>query len=83
MSAVIVPEKKKKARISFSNTVAILKTCIIMHICLYKLLFHPRFVCPIPTALYHPARIRVDISLISPSFSRRLISWKMRVISWK
>ena len=30
------------------------------------LLFHPRFVVPIPSSLYHPARIRVDISLISP-----------------
>ena len=26
--------------------------------------FHPLFICPIPTALYHPARIQVDISLI-------------------
>ena len=25
-------------------------------------LFHPRFVCPILTALYHPARIRVDFT---------------------
>ena len=46
-------------------------------------LFPPRFVCPIPSALYHTAGKRGDISLISPSFSRRVISWKMRVISWK
>ena len=39
-------------------------------------LFHPRFVVPIPSALYHPARIRVDISLISPQFSWRVISLK-------
>ena len=48
-----------------------------------ELLFHPHFVSPIPSALYHTDRIRVDISLISRSFSRRVISWKMRVISWK
>ena len=28
------------------------------------MLFHPPFVCPIPSALYHPSRIPVDISLI-------------------
>ena len=50
---------------------------------LYKYLFHPRFVVPIPLTLYHPARIRVGISLISTSFSRRVILWKMRVILWK
>ena len=53
-------------------------------------LFHPRFVVPIPSALYHLARIRVDISLISPLFPTRvisleirLISLETRVISWK
>ena len=29
-------------------------------------LFHPRFVCPIPSALYHTASNRGDITLISP-----------------
>ena len=29
-------------------------------------LFPPRFVSPIPTALYHTSRNRVGISLISP-----------------
>ena len=37
------------------------------------MLFHLRFVSPIPSALYHPAKIRVDISLISTQFSRGVI----------
>ena len=35
-------------------------------LCLVVLPSHPRFVVPIPSPLYHPTRIRVDISLISP-----------------
>ena len=56
----------------------------------YDVLFHPRFIVPIPSALYHTAVNRVGISLISTSFSRRVILYEMRVIlyemrviSWK
>ena len=37
--------------------------CVLME---YRLLFHPRFIVPIPSASYHTAANRVDITLISP-----------------
>ena len=49
----------------------------------YPHLFHPRFIVPIPTALYHTARNRVDITLISPCFTRRVILLKNGLISVK
>ena len=56
---------------------------IYIYIYIYIFLFHSCFVSPIPSALYHTARNRGNITLVSPSFSKRVISWKMRVISWK
>ena len=56
-----------------------------MYVCMHvrTYLFPPRFVVPIPSALYRPAGNRVDISLISPQFARRVISVKNGVISVK
>ena len=47
------------------------------------LFISPCCVVPIPSALYHTAGNRVDISLISAQFSRRVISLKNGVISVK
>ena len=46
-------------------------------------LFPPRFVVPIPSALYHPAKNRVGISLISPQICHGVILLKNGVISVK
>ena len=48
-----------------------------------EFLFDPRFVSPIPTALYHTAGNQVNISLISTQFSRRVILLKNGVITVK
>ena len=56
---------------------------IYVYIYIYIYLFPPRFVVPIPSSLYHPAKIRVDISLISPQFATGVILLKYGVISVK
>ena len=49
--------------------------------CFDLFLFHPRFVAPLPSALYHIDRNRGGISLVLPSLPTRVISSEMRVIS--
>ena len=61
----------------------ILYMCVCVYRYIYTYLFHPRFPSPIPSGFFHTARIQVDISLISPRFSRRVISLKNGVISVK